>query len=232
MDDTQRRLAARAYVKRARVAGMQVLLHVSTDDYRIKGGPAAVGHDVPAADRADRQLPPRAGRARLRHLGRGQPRQPADLRKPFAGRVVLPRDVPGGEAALPDVRGRRARRARPGRCRALDGRLHRRLSPTYRRRATVIGIHNYGDVNRKRTSFTERDHPPGAPVQPSRPLLADGDGRDRQAGPLVRVQHRPRGGPVELDVPPRPPVPDVLASPASTSTTGRAQVAMRASTPA
>jgi hypothetical protein len=116
MDDTQRRLAARAYVKRARVAGMQVLLHVSTDDYRIKGGPAAVGHDVPAADRADRQLPPRAGRARLRHLGRGQPRQPADLRKPFAGRVVLPRDVPGGEAALPDVRGRRARRARPGRC--------------------------------------------------------------------------------------------------------------------
>jgi hypothetical protein len=36
MDDTQRRLAARAYVKRARVAGMQVLLNVSTDDYRIK----------------------------------------------------------------------------------------------------------------------------------------------------------------------------------------------------
>jgi len=43
MDDTQRRLAARAYVKRTRVAGMQVLLHStddyllhSTDDYRIK----------------------------------------------------------------------------------------------------------------------------------------------------------------------------------------------------
>ncbi|HWH94288.1 MAG TPA: hypothetical protein VNT03_10545 [Baekduia sp.] len=28
------------------------------------------------------------------------------------------------------------------------------LSPTYRRRATIIGIHNYGDVNRRRTTFT------------------------------------------------------------------------------
>jgi hypothetical protein len=30
----------------------------------------------------------------------------------------------------------------------------RELSPTYRRRATIVGIHNYGDVNRKRTAFT------------------------------------------------------------------------------
>jgi hypothetical protein len=29
-----------------------------------------------------------------------------------------------------------------------------RLSPTYRRRATIVGIHNYGDVNRRRTTFT------------------------------------------------------------------------------
>ena len=36
MDDAQQRLAARAYVKRAGTAGMQLLLHVSTDDYRIK----------------------------------------------------------------------------------------------------------------------------------------------------------------------------------------------------
>jgi hypothetical protein len=31
---------------------------------------------------------------------------------------------------------------------------YRALSSTYRRRATVVGIHNYGDVNRKRTTFT------------------------------------------------------------------------------
>ena len=28
------------------------------------------------------------------------------------------------------------------------------LSPTYRRRAALVGIHNYGDVNRQRTTFT------------------------------------------------------------------------------
>ena len=32
--------------------------------------------------------------------------------------------------------------------------FYRRLSSTYRRRATIVGIHNYGDVNRKRTTFT------------------------------------------------------------------------------
>jgi hypothetical protein len=30
----------------------------------------------------------------------------------------------------------------------------RTLSPTYRRRATIVGIHNYGDVNRQRTTYT------------------------------------------------------------------------------
>src|SRR5436190_511750 len=30
----------------------------------------------------------------------------------------------------------------------------RHLSSTYRRRATVVGIHNYGDVNRRRTTYT------------------------------------------------------------------------------
>jgi hypothetical protein len=32
--------------------------------------------------------------------------------------------------------------------------FYRRLSPTYRRRATLIGVRNCGDVNRKRTTFT------------------------------------------------------------------------------
>src|SRR3954451_17030301 len=36
MDNSAQRLSARAYVKRARVEHMQVLLHVSTDDYTIK----------------------------------------------------------------------------------------------------------------------------------------------------------------------------------------------------
>jgi hypothetical protein len=32
--------------------------------------------------------------------------------------------------------------------------FYRALSPTFRRRATIVGIHNYGDVNRRRTTFT------------------------------------------------------------------------------
>ena len=32
--------------------------------------------------------------------------------------------------------------------------FYRALWPTYRRRATIVGIHNYGDVNRQRTTFT------------------------------------------------------------------------------
>ena len=31
---------------------------------------------------------------------------------------------------------------------------YRALSATYRRRATIVGIHNYGDVNRSRTTYT------------------------------------------------------------------------------
>ncbi|HEX6698941.1 MAG TPA: hypothetical protein VF080_19175 [Solirubrobacteraceae bacterium] len=31
---------------------------------------------------------------------------------------------------------------------------YRALSATFRRRATLVGIHNYGDVNRVRTTFT------------------------------------------------------------------------------
>jgi hypothetical protein len=30
----------------------------------------------------------------------------------------------------------------------------RHLSATYRRRLSVVGLHNYGDVNRRRTTFT------------------------------------------------------------------------------
>ncbi len=32
--------------------------------------------------------------------------------------------------------------------------FYRHLSPTYRRRATIVGIHNYGDVNHRRNRYT------------------------------------------------------------------------------
>ena len=33
--------------------------------------------------------------------------------------------------------------------------FYRHLSSTYKQRASVVGIHNYGDVNRQRTTFTK-----------------------------------------------------------------------------
>jgi hypothetical protein len=95
MDDMQRRLAAGAYVKRARVAGMQVLLHVSTDDYRIKGA------RLPSVTTYRRQI----GRivSYFRALGvrdfgtwdeANHASQPT-YRTPSQAAVVLPRDVPG-----------------------------------------------------------------------------------------------------------------------------------------
>ena len=154
MDDASQRLAARAYVQRARAGGMQLLLHVSTDDYRIK-------------------------RARLPSLATYR-RQVGRIVRYF--RALGVRDFGTWDevnhASQPTYRSpshaalffREMYRAVRRHCRtcavvALDvldqvgverymAAFYRRLSPTYRRRATLVGIHNYGDVNRKRTSFT------------------------------------------------------------------------------
>src|SRR3954465_12606703 len=154
MDDAGPRLAARAYVQRARAAGMQVLLHVSTDDYTIKKA----------------KLPSTA-------TSRGQVRRIVSY---FRGLGVRDFGVwdEANHASQPTWDSpshaalffREMYPAVKGHCRScgvvaldvLDQKgverymrsFYRRLSSTYRRRATVVGIHNYGDVNRKRTTFT------------------------------------------------------------------------------
>lgn len=154
MDDTQRRLAARAYVKRARVAGMQVLLHVSTDDYRIKKA------RLPSVATYRRQIGRIVSYFRalgVRDFGTWDE----------ANHASQPTYRSPSHAALFFREMYRAVRRHCRTCAviALDvldqvgverymASFYRRLSPTYRRRATLVGIHNYGDVNRKRTSFT------------------------------------------------------------------------------
>jgi hypothetical protein len=154
MDDAQQRLAARAYVKRARTAGMQLLLHVSTDDYRIKRARR------PSVTTYRRQI----GRivSYFRALGVrdfGTWDEANNASQPTW-------DSPSSAALFFREMYRAVRRH----CRtcgvlALDvldqvgverymASFYRRLSSTYRRRATIVGIHNYGDVNRKRTNFT------------------------------------------------------------------------------
>ncbi len=99
--------------------------------------------------------------------------------------------------ALPVVRRRRPRRARPGRRRtATCARFYARLSSTWRKRLTVVGIHNYSDVNRNRSTRHGEDHRHRAPLQQAHEVLVH---RDRRAGELRRLvpatpsRARPRG---------------------------------------
>jgi hypothetical protein len=154
MDDDRTRLAARAYVKRARAAGMSVLVHLTTDDYDIKEG------HLPSVSEY---------RTKVRRLVR--------YFRTLGVREFGTWDE-ANHASQPTYRSptraadffREMYRAVKARCRscgvvALDlldqtgveryirsFMLH--LSGTYRHRATVIGLHNYGDVNRNRTRYT------------------------------------------------------------------------------
>jgi hypothetical protein len=154
MDDAPQRLAARAYVQRARADHMRVLLHVSTDDYRIKKA------RLPSVATYRRQV----GRI-VRYFRALGVREFGSWNE--ANHASQPTYDSPSRAALFF---REMYRAVKGHCRTcavvgldvLDQvgvesymrSFYRRLSATYRRRATVVGIHNYGDVNRKRTSFT------------------------------------------------------------------------------
>jgi hypothetical protein len=154
MDNAQQRLAARAYVQRARAAGMQLLLHISTDDYRIK---KARLPSVATYRRQVRRIVSYFRALGVREFGTWDE----------ANHASQPTFDSPSHAALFF---RELYRAVKGGCRtcgvvALDvldqtgverymSSFYRRLSPTYRRRATIVGIHNYGDVNRKRTRFT------------------------------------------------------------------------------
>ena len=154
MDVPAQRLAARAYVQRARKAGISVFLHVSSDDLRIK-------------------------KARLPSVSEYRSKV-GRLVRYFRGLGVREFGTwnEANHASQPTYRSpRRAAeffremyRAVKGRCRscvvvALDvldqtgverykRTWYRSLSSTYRSRATVVGLHNYGDVNRQRTTFT------------------------------------------------------------------------------
>jgi hypothetical protein len=150
MEDEGQRLKARAFVQAARAQHIAVLLHLSTDDQRVKHG------HLPSVSEYRHQA--RRLVAYFRHLG---------VREFGTWNEA-------NHASQPTYRSptraadffREMYRAVKGRCRscaviALDvldqpgydrymRSFFRHLSSTYRRRATVVGIHNYGDVNRQR----------------------------------------------------------------------------------
>lgn len=146
--------AADAYVKRAREAGMSVFLHVSSDDLRIKKA------KLPSVDayRAQmRRFVPHFRELGVREFGTwneanhaSQPTYRSPTRAASFFKVMY-REVKDRCSSCAVV--------------ALDvldqhgvdrymRSFYRALSSTYRHRATLVGIHNYGDVNRRRTTYT------------------------------------------------------------------------------
>jgi hypothetical protein len=154
MDNPGQLTAATQLVQRARASKFQILLHVSTDDYRIKKAKlptvAQYRSKVGRLVKYFRALGVREFGAwnEVNHASQPTYRSPtraADFFREMYRMVKIPcsscsvvaldvLDQTGVESYMKS--------------------FFRHLSSTYRRRATVVGIHNYGDVNRQRTTFT------------------------------------------------------------------------------
>jgi hypothetical protein len=154
MDEPEQRDAARDYILKARAHGLQVLLHLSSHDLRIKR--AQVPTVARYRSKINRLVP------YFRQLG---------VREFGAWNEVNHASQPtyrsATRAAEFFIETYQAVKPRCSFCAvvALDvldqagverymRSWYRRLDSTYRRRATIVGIHNYGDVNRQRTTFT------------------------------------------------------------------------------
>ncbi|MEA2268955.1 MAG: hypothetical protein QOD55_582 [Solirubrobacteraceae bacterium] len=146
--------AATDYVERARRDGIQVFLHVSSDDLRNK---RAKLPSVAAYKSQMRKFVPYFRSLGVRDFGvwneanhASQPtyRSPRRAAQFFMEmyRAVKPRCSFCNVVAL-DVLDQ-------GGVERYMRSWYRSLSPTYRSRARLVGIHNYGDVNRNRTTFT------------------------------------------------------------------------------
>jgi hypothetical protein len=154
MTDEDERLEARRYIQRARQDGIQVLLHISSDDLRIKRA------ELPSRAQFRtqvRRLVPYFRKLGVKEFGAwnevNHASQPTYRSATRAAeffietyQAVKPRCSFCAVVAL-DVLDQ------TGVERYMRS-WYRRLSSTYQRRATIVGIHNYGDVNRQRTTFT------------------------------------------------------------------------------
>lgn len=154
MDNKDARLRTRAYVKEARKEHTQVLLHLSTDDYTSKKAHLPTVREyrtqVRRLVRYFRALGVREFGVfnEANHASEPTYRSPTRAADFFVEmyRAVKSTCRTCGVVAL-DVLDQRG-------VEKYMRSFYRHLSPTYRRRATIVGIHNYGDVNRRRTTFT------------------------------------------------------------------------------
>jgi hypothetical protein len=146
--------AAKAYVQRARQDHIQVLLHLSSDDLRIKKAklPSVAQYrtQIKRIVSTFRPLGVRDFGAwnEVNHASQPTYKSPTRAADFFveAYRAIKPRCNFCNVVAL-DVLDQ------AGVERYMRS-FYRHLSSTYRQRARLVGIHNYGDVNRQRTTFT------------------------------------------------------------------------------
>jgi hypothetical protein len=145
---------ATAYVERARRDHIQVLLHLSSDDLRIKKAKLpSVAQYRTQVKRIVSIFRPLGVRDfgvwnEANHSSQPTYRSPTRAADFFveAYRAIKPRCSFCNVVALDVLDQTGVER--------YMRTFYRHLSSTYRQRATLVGIHNYGDVNRQRTTFT------------------------------------------------------------------------------
>jgi Glycosyl hydrolase catalytic core len=146
--------AADWYVRRARSSGVRVFLHVSSHDLRIK---QASLPSVSAYHTKVRRLVRHFRRLGVREFGAwnevnhaSQPTYRSPKRAAQYFKVMyklVKRGCRSCTVVALDVLDQRG-------VERYMRRWYKSLSRTWRRRARTVGIHNYGDVNRRRTRYT------------------------------------------------------------------------------
>jgi len=149
-DDPAQMQAARDYVAAARRARASVLMHISTDDFRPRRA------NLPSTSAYRRQVGRLVREFRRRgvrewgvwneanHVTQPTWRSPRRAAQYFTIMRSLCRSCLIIALDVLDQRGSAS----------YVNRWFRALTPANRRRATIIGIHNYGDVNRRRVTGT------------------------------------------------------------------------------
>jgi len=154
IDNAGQLAAARAYVQRARRDRISVFLHISSNDLRIKKAKlptvAQYRSKVGRLVREFRRLGVREFGTwnEANHASQPTYRSPTRAAQFFKEmyRLVKPSCRTCTVVALDVLDQKGVER--------YMRTFYRALSSTYRRRASIVGIHNYGDVNRRRTTFT------------------------------------------------------------------------------
>jgi hypothetical protein len=160
MRDAAERRKARAFVEAASAAGVSTLLHISTTDLRSKRGALV------SMDRYQRDV----GRIvdyfrklgvtdfgawnEVNHTTQETWDHPGHAASYFKSMYRAVKQGEGPPAACPDCAVVGLDVLDQAGVEGYIRRFYEELSPTWRKRLTVVGIHNYVDVNRNRTTGT------------------------------------------------------------------------------